>query len=141
MLEQDLRKKIESLLDGHVMLQRIEFPRVPDLFFQSPRKNGWIEFKIWEPERDVPFRPGQLSWIRACVANGGNVMLMAYSPRYGRLYCAWNNQIAERYTAQELTLLSSLDYAWLDYATLSRILLCECQVCFMGGTRVFDHKD
>jgi hypothetical protein len=71
MLERDMWKKLkEAGRCRELEMYRIEnrTGRVPDIYFSSGIKSGWIELKNCKVSKDcttvnIPFRPGQLAWI------------------------------------------------------------------------------
>jgi len=85
MTESDMYKTLKRKLDPlGILLQRIEIGAVgvgvPDVFYRTWNRDGWIEFKIAKrypnnPILRVPFRPGQLGWIHRYVKLHGTVFL------------------------------------------------------------------
>ena len=86
MLEKDMRRLLKhkvSLEMPHMMLQRIESGGtgrgIPDFFFKTIYDEGWIELKeitITSCRISVPWRPGQLPWIKKYAQLRGNIILL-----------------------------------------------------------------
>lgn len=86
MLEDELyQKHVRSwLLKQGVFIQRIDYPRIPDIYTAHPELGVvWYEMKcINAPSRGrikPAWRPGQLSWIREQSRHGvDNVRLLLF---------------------------------------------------------------
>lgn len=69
MKETEMYAAMKKHLEPKVMLQRIEMDHVPDVFYRTPDHDGWIENKVIRVHRPgkaikIPFRQGQMNWIR-----------------------------------------------------------------------------
>ncbi len=87
MLEKEMRRQLKykmTLEMPHVLMQPIESGKtglgIPDIYFKTMFHEGWIELKeiiITSADRiAIPFRPGQLPWIRRYIRLGGNIILL-----------------------------------------------------------------
>lgn len=75
MTEHQMYVRMKELITGQpIILQRINQQRVPDIFFRTPKAEGWIELKVISTKGGIvriPFRPGQFAWIQDYVRVGG----------------------------------------------------------------------
>ena len=90
MLEKDIRKWVVDRWKSTVRITRIESPgtkrSIPDLQLRSNTADWWVEIKRYEKDPtyiftlytiiDIPWRPGQLSWLKAHAIKDGNVALI-----------------------------------------------------------------
>jgi hypothetical protein len=119
MKETELSRKIIKLLQfSGIFVQRIESPMtgvgIPDLFFRTTQTDGWIEFKVIQhpikleqKKIKIPFRPGQLNWIKNYVAMGGNAFLFISID--SSLFIFKNKNIERSYTQE--TFIKKAKYA------------------------------
>ncbi len=118
-----LRKK---LLPYPIILQRIEYQCVPDLFFRSENKGGWIEIKDLKKLTGtirIPFRPGQFAWIQTHVRLNGTSYLFCTMPD-DFIYIFKNENIKKLYTENEFNSLANyiLDIEYLNGKDMYNIL-------------------
>lgn len=111
MRESLLYKKLKNQLSQqNVFLQRIESGGtglgIPDLFFQHTSINGWIELKQINHNQGeyvkIPFRPGQLGWLKMLLSYGGNVYLLCNFINTHKIILLKNYGIKDCYTVGEL---------------------------------------
>lgn len=89
MTETNMYKKLKKHLSGKpgpILLQRIESGGtglgIPDIYFVTFCKKGWIELKEipYIPKGNknikIPFRPGQLAWIKNHLKYNEDVFLL-----------------------------------------------------------------
>jgi len=111
-------KMVSKLSPKGILLQRIEMDRVPDIFYRTWMEDGWIELKVLKsyPVRktyvEVPFRPGQLNWIRSYRVLNGNVFLFFYIEN--SLWIFKGDTIREKYQETEMIELSCYKVLWQD---------------------------
>jgi hypothetical protein len=113
MNENKMYKRLACLLkDYPIMLQRIEnrTGRVPDIYFSSSKRNGWIELKEVEKEKKgrvkIPFRPGQLAWIKRHLKYNDDILLLCSVKNTAYWILTKGKQIKEEYGIDELILLT-----------------------------------
>lgn len=109
-----------------ILLQRIEYQRVPDIFFRSETQEGWIELKCLPTityKVTIPFRPGQFSWIRDYIRKGGTAYLFCSTPDQ-LLWIFKNKDIYRSYTNKEFAGMvhTVLDLRLIDASRLLRTL-------------------
>ena len=89
-IETEMRKRLKKKLKIAIKLKKLKLIRletggteigVPDLYFWTPNSRGWIELKQVEiksvrREISVPFRSGQLPFIRDASLFRDNVILL-----------------------------------------------------------------
>jgi len=119
MKETDMYHKLTNKLPTKgTLLQRIEMDRVPDIFYRTWMEDGWIELKVLNsyPKRSsivkVPFRPGQLNWIKTYRILNGNVFLFFYIEN--SLWVFKGDTIREEYCETEMIELSCYKALWQD---------------------------
>ena len=86
-----------------ILLQRIEMDMVPDLFYRSWHQDGWIELKVVSRISDnikIPFRPGQLNWIKGYKSLNGSVFLFLHYD--DKLWIFTGKNIRNEYHKSEL---------------------------------------
>ena len=106
------------LLPFSIQFQRIEYQRVPDLYFKTENKEGWIELKDLKNLTGtirIPFRPGQLAWIQKQVRLNGTVYLFC-TDENDVLWIFKNGCIKRSYDNIEFTSLVS-DALDMDFMT------------------------
>jgi|WetSurMetagenome_2_1015567.scaffolds.fasta_scaffold419935_2 hypothetical protein len=127
--EKDLRALLYMHLDPHIkrhtlMLERIETGAVrlgvPDLYFTTKAKRGWMELKIIDLDRTpivVDFRPGQYAWLTRHVVCGGCSLLMTYEPNMDILTIHEGVNICQQYEGFEHFVQSSLLHKQIEDVT------------------------
>lgn len=127
MKETAIYLKLRSLLIPHpINLQRIEYQRVPDIYFKTEHKEGWIELKNLKRLTGtirIPFRPGQFPWIQKQVRLNGIVYLFCTMPD-DFIYIFKNKNIKRSYTESEFNSLANhiLDIDYLNGRDMYSIL-------------------
>jgi hypothetical protein len=84
MKESTIYKRIkDTFFEAGILCQRIESGStasgIPDMFIQCPFFNAWVELKQVTPKKDIfsmPWRPGQMAWIKKYKAFGSNFALI-----------------------------------------------------------------
>lgn len=74
-------KMRDKLTVKGTLIQRIEMDHVPDIFYRTWHRDGWIELKVLDQYREqnhIPWRPGQMNWIRSYRTLNGNIFLFLY---------------------------------------------------------------
>ncbi len=114
MKEKDTYLKLRCLLLPFPMqFQRVEYQRVPDLYFKTEHKEGWIELKDLKKLTGtirIPFRPGQFAWIQKQVRLNGTVYLFC-TDENDSLWIFKNGCIRRNYTQIEF---NSFGYSVLN---------------------------
>jgi len=111
MLEKTIRNKmIKEFKNKKILIQPIESSRtgtgILDIFYRSIHKDGWIELKKLNqfPKRkniiEVPWRPGQMNWIKKYRKFSTNIFLFLYIEN--TLYIFRGDGIKETYDSVEL---------------------------------------
>lgn len=109
-------KMKDKLSPMGVLLQRIEMDMVPDLFYRTYHKDGWIELKrieklpVRNPYIKVPFRPGQMNWIRIYRTLNGKIFL--FFSIVNELFIFRGANIKERYTRKDLITFNCYRSLW-----------------------------
>jgi len=106
MLEKTIRNKmIKEFKNEKILVQPIESSRtgtgILDVFYRTTNTDGWIEFKKLNkyPMKNiikVPWRPGQMNWIKKYRKLNGNVFLFFYIE--DALWIFKGNNIKEQYS-------------------------------------------
>jgi hypothetical protein len=81
MKESEMYRTMNAHLGKKMFLRRVECQGFPDLFYRSNDHEGWIEFKIGKRKGnkiEIPFRPGQLSWIEDYRKRNGDIWLFVF---------------------------------------------------------------
>ncbi len=119
MKETDLYRKMVNKLSPHGMiLQRIEMDHVPDLFYRTYARDGWIEFKILNkyPIKSniikVPWRPGQMNWIKEYRVLNGTIFLFFYVENALLIFKGLN--IKEQYSLSDIIHSSCYREFWKE---------------------------
>lgn len=123
MLEKTIRKEmIKRLPEDKILLQPIESGNtgigILDIFYRSLHQDGWIEFKVIKnyPKRSrfikIPWRPGQMNWIRRYRELNGNVFLFLYIEN--ALWILRDFCILKQYTEPKLLELSCYREFWKE---------------------------
>ena len=127
MKEKDTYLKLRCLLLPFPMqFQRVEYQRVPDLYFKTEHKEGWIELKDLKKLTGtirIPFRPGQFAWIQKQVRLNGTVYLFC-TDENDVLWVFKNGCIKRNYDQEEFTglVLEALDMDYLNGKDLYDLL-------------------
>jgi len=114
------------LLPFPIQFQRIEYQRVPDLYFKTEHSEGWIELKDLKKLTGtirIPFRPGQFAWIQKQVRLNGTVYLFC-TDENDVLWIFKNDCIKRSYNQIEFTSLvhEALDMDFMSGKDLYDIL-------------------
>ncbi|MHA1302124.1 MAG: hypothetical protein ACTSPI_00280 [Candidatus Heimdallarchaeaceae archaeon] len=119
MKETKIYHKMRDKLSGKgMLLQRIEMDHVPDIFYRTWHQDGWIELKTLKsyPIRktyvEVPFRPGQMNWIKTYCSLKGNMFLFFYIENSLWIFKKMN--IKERYYINEIKKFSCYNALWKE---------------------------
>jgi len=109
-----LRMK-ELLMEKPIKIQRIEYQRVPDLFFRHRYGGGWVEFKVVNTSGlkvRIPFRPGQFAWIKDYVLLGEQIYLFCIDTN-GILWILKNHEITQEYSTIDFKIIAKPIH-WTD---------------------------
>ena len=132
MLEKTIRKEmIKEFKNKEILIQPIESSRtgtgILDLFYRTINVDGWIEFKKLNkyPTKEiieVPWRPGQMNWIKRYRRLNGNVFLFFCIEDTLRIFRDFH--IQEKYTKVEMFSLSCYTDLWkeIDWDKIYTIL-------------------
>jgi hypothetical protein len=111
--ETKLYRQMRDILKPYVInLCRVENSvdvGTPDVYFYTPVSEGWIELKQipeypkkMDTEIQIPWRPGQLSWIKRRMSMNENTNVYLYVVVQGDLHLFRNKNIQYTYTRREL---------------------------------------
>ena len=119
MKEKDVYKKMKEKFCNQLFLQRIESRTglgIPDVHYCiSSSRAGWIELKVVKkfPKKGqikVPFRPGQLAWIRDYQRFSSKVFLFLYVEN--SLFVMRGTSIMPTYSRSNIHVASCYDAFW-----------------------------
>jgi hypothetical protein len=125
MTETKIRQYLKKLLkyeidNGLIQFQPIESGStgigIPDIYFASDRKEGWIELKILKKKGTsliVPYRPGQWNWIQKRMHLNKRTYLFAYYQN--KIYVYFNENIRKEYSEKITNLAYYENLAYYDY--------------------------
>lgn len=126
MLENAVKKKIKNKLEKHdnILVQPIESGGtglgIPDLFIRTKNHDIWMELKRvdWPNGRgktiSIPWRPGQLNWIKHYISLGGLAYLCVYvnkGKHKNTVYFFKNYQILKTYSQEAFESLSEIHFS------------------------------
>jgi len=102
---------------------------IPDLYISSAKRGfyAWMELKNFKigslKEVHVPFRPGQLAWLKRFTASG-TLCILALATEYGEAYF-FGSDLKAVYTREELLEASTTDLKISALVeTVKRSMLC-----------------
>lgn len=126
MTESKLYNRLKFLLkDKNIILQRIEYATVPDLFFRHKNGEGWIEFKIVNTDGfkvRIPWRPGQFAWISKYVRMRGTAFLFSIDQN-SVLWIIKDKDIKREYTIESFYDLGMpIDWNYVTGNSIFKIL-------------------
>lgn len=113
MTESKMRKALSEQYGKNHIIQSIESGGtgigIPDIFFRTQNKEGWIELKQVRQSAkgkvNIPFRPGQISWIQRYIKRNGLVILLCsfsnHFPDRGYLFAFKGKNIWEEYSINQ----------------------------------------
>ncbi len=140
MLEKDMRRLLKhkfSVEIPHAVFQPIESGGtgigIPDFFFRTLYKEGWIELKEVELTSHgiivIHYRPGQLRWMRDYTRANGNMILLAtykksiYTIGWESIWIAIKGRnILDKYTTEAWDEAATFFMGHLNDINLSRLL-------------------
>lgn len=116
------KKILNKFSRKKILLQRIETKEtgigVPDIFYRTWNQDGWIELKVLNkyPKRKnyikVPFRLGQINWIKNYWILNGSIFLFLYIEN--ALWIFKGDNIKEQYSELEIIKSTCYKAFWKD---------------------------
>lgn len=132
MKEKDIYQKMKKeFKNTKIFLQPIESGStssgIPDIYYCKINSSGWIELKVLNryPKNDIvniPFRAGQIGWIRKFRYISNNIFLFLYIEN--SLWICRGNRILENYSQSELIKFTNYKALWneVDWEFVFKLL-------------------